>query len=533
MQALHAESGSGRIGGERGPAAGMPGRCTDDEGGRRECRSTQTMTAWRLPVLLIVLAIAMGGPAAAAQPGLFVGITDDAFADHPNTLVPDARDLGLGGFRVSLTWSPGQTQVSNADLASLKNLVAAAGGIRVVVTVYGRAAAAPVDGAGREAYCSYVRDLVTHYPAINDIVIWNEANLGFFWQPQYNADGTSAAPAAYEALLARCWDVLHAAAARRQSDHDDLAQRKRQPERRQQRLSLAGVLHSRHGDLVPCQRASAADLRHGRPQPLWHELGGAAVAQHLTPSHIGEGDLDRLVQALDDGFGGTGQPVPGHCVGAGSTPVCVSIWYLEAGYQTVPGSCAPTVLHRPRERCAVRSRHHDRGRLDPVDPTHRRHRACLLPALRRRVLQLPARRRAGSRPVAIWRVLGRRESKASYSALQRVIGEVDSRSVNCSRLDTAHLGAVQPAAAALVERIEWPSLAAFSSFNEVWTFAVDARADATYRATVLRVGLKDPGAGPPSLTAAGALTHERPRIVTFPGTDASTGLLPDSDRRHP
>jgi len=41
-------------------------------------------------------------------------------------------------------------------------------------------------------------------------VIGNEANAPFFWWPQYNADGSDASPAAYEALLARCYDVLHA-----------------------------------------------------------------------------------------------------------------------------------------------------------------------------------------------------------------------------------------------------------------------------------------------------------------------------------
>ena len=42
-------------------------------------------------------------------------------------------------------------------------------------------------------------------------MIWNEPNSSRFWRPQFGPDGTSLAPAAYEALLARCWDVLHAA----------------------------------------------------------------------------------------------------------------------------------------------------------------------------------------------------------------------------------------------------------------------------------------------------------------------------------
>src|SRR5262249_16856041 len=111
--------------------------------------------------------------------------------------------------RVELNWTSGQTQMSPRDVGSLTSMVAAGAGMRIVVTVFGRAVDAPVDAAGRESYCAYVRDLLSRFPAINDVVIWNEANLGYFWQPQFNADGTSAAPAAYEALLARCWDVLH------------------------------------------------------------------------------------------------------------------------------------------------------------------------------------------------------------------------------------------------------------------------------------------------------------------------------------
>jgi hypothetical protein len=480
----------------------------------------------RRSLLLVVLVFAVGVPAAAAQPGLFVGITDDAFIDHPSTLVPDARDLGLGGFRVSLTWSPGQTQLSGADLASLKNLIGTAGGMRIAVTVYGRAAAAPVDGAGREAYCSYVRDLATHYPSVIDIVIWNEANLGFFWQPQYNADGTSAAPAAYEALLARCWDVLHAL---RPGINLIMTT---SPGGNDNPNAVSNVSHSPGSfvrDMGTAYRAS------GRTQPIFDTVGHNPYgmssaeppwAQHLTPSHIGEGDLDRLVQAIVDGFGGTGQPVPGHCVGAGATPGCVSIWYLESGYQTVPDP-AHQQLYTGRENDAqsvpdVTTGGGETQSTQLADGIELAYCQPYVGAYFNFLLvDEPDLTRWQSG--VLWADGSR---KASYSALQHAIGEVGSRSVNCSQFEAAHLGAVQPAADALVERIEWPSLAAFSSFNEVWSFAVDARADATYRATVLRAGAKAPGAGPPSLTAAGTLTHERPRTVTFP----SRALQPGSYR---
>jgi hypothetical protein len=52
----------------------------------------------------------------------------------------------------------------------------------------------------------------------------------------------------------------------------------------------------------------------------------APSARHADPGTIGEGDLDRLLGALADGFGGTAQPLPG-----GGHP---SVWYMEDGFQT-------------------------------------------------------------------------------------------------------------------------------------------------------------------------------------------------------
>jgi hypothetical protein len=98
----------------------------------------------------------------------------------------------------------------------------------------------------------------------------------------------------------------------------------------------------------------------------------------------------------------------------------------------------------------------------------------------------------------------------------------------------SHLGAVQPAADALVERLEWPSLTSFSSFNEVWSFAVDAKADATFKAAVIKAGPTG-RYRPAALKARGSLTHERPRTVTFPARTLPPGtyrILLTVTRKH-
>ena len=68
----------------------------------------------------------------------------------------------------------------------------------------------PQDAASRTQFCTFAKNAVARFPSLDDVVIWNEPNVSAFWRPQFNADGSSAAPAAYEALLAGCWDALHA-----------------------------------------------------------------------------------------------------------------------------------------------------------------------------------------------------------------------------------------------------------------------------------------------------------------------------------
>jgi hypothetical protein len=162
-------------------------------------------------------------------------------------------------------------------------------------------------------------------------VIWNEPNSSRFWRPQFNRDGTSAAAPAYELLLAECWDQLHAArpgvnviaaSAPRGNDDPLAAHPSESPA-----LFYAG--------LASAYRAS------GRDRPIFDTVGHNPYpntsAEPPWARHdggtIGEGDYDKLVQVLTDGFAGTAQPVPGQGL---------SIWYMEDGFQTrVAGGLAP------------------------------------------------------------------------------------------------------------------------------------------------------------------------------------------------
>ena len=51
-------------------------------------------------------------------------------------------------------------------------------------------------------YCAYVQDALSRAKNVRDVVIWNETNSALFWKPQQGA------AAAYESLLATCYDPL-------------------------------------------------------------------------------------------------------------------------------------------------------------------------------------------------------------------------------------------------------------------------------------------------------------------------------------
>jgi len=275
--------------------------------------------------LVVVPAAVPGG-----NPGFFVGFSDDLPKQVGAAAVTPAAQLGAKAFRFTLQWSPGQTDLSSADAAVLSTAVSAASAMRVVLAVYGTSgSAAPTSATQRDQYCGYVRAVLARYPAIRDVVIWNEPNKNQFWSPQLNADGSPASPSAYEALLATCYDVLHAAfpgvnvigLAISHNGSDDAS-------------SLSPGTFVR--DVGIAYRASGRQARlldtvAFHPYPL--SSSERPWAQHIGVTMIAEGDWNKLMYNLWLAFNGTGQPIPGQ----GG----VTIWYTEVGFQTsVPAAKA-------------------------------------------------------------------------------------------------------------------------------------------------------------------------------------------------
>jgi hypothetical protein len=264
----------------------------------------------RLLLALAVVAAALA-PAAAAAPGLLVGVDDDSLKwyGHTGSLLSIYRSLGVDAVRVTLDWAPGESFPTGTDRTELQRAANAGRGIRVVLAVTGPATAPPLDDAGRASYCGFAANVLRRYPWIRDVAIWTEPNSSQFWQPRKGS------AAAYEALLATCWDMLHAA----QPDANVIA---------------TSAPHAKPGRWY--EQIGKAYRASGRTQPIFDTVGHNAYpetsaetpsARHKSGS-IDQGDLDRLLTSLHKAFDGTGQPVPGQGP--------VTVWYLEDGFQTAP-----------------------------------------------------------------------------------------------------------------------------------------------------------------------------------------------------
>jgi hypothetical protein len=262
-------------------------------------------------LLAIALVAAALAPAAAASPGLLLGVDDDSLKwyGHTGSLLSIYSSLGVGAVRVTLDWAPGESFPTGTARTELQRAANAGQRIRVVLAVTGPASSPPLDDYGRASYCGFIANVLRRYPWIHDVAIWTEPNSSRFWQPRKGSG------AAYEALLATCWDVLHAV--------NPAAN-----------VIATSAPHANPGRWY--QQLGKAYRASGRTQPIFDTIGHNAYpetsaeppgARHKGNS-IDEGDLDRLLTALHKAFDGTAQLVPGQ----GG----VSVWYLEDGFQSAP-----------------------------------------------------------------------------------------------------------------------------------------------------------------------------------------------------
>src|SRR5262249_19062514 len=249
--------------------------------------------------LAALLAAGMLPDRALAGRGLFIGIDDDGlkWGADPSPFLAAYRGLGVEADRGTGGGQPGQRVGASSDQPALDRVAAVAGSVRVVLVVGGgRGAQPPLTAAARTAYCTYVSSLLHDYPTIHDVVIWNEANQTTFWQ--------SPNPAAYERLLATCWDVLHSAVPGVNV------------------IATTGPHARIRGAIAPAAWYAGVGrtLRaSGRKRPIFDTLGHNVYPdspfERPTTKHKGtsidQGDYGKLMAVLKQAFGRTAQPLPG------------------------------------------------------------------------------------------------------------------------------------------------------------------------------------------------------------------------------
>jgi hypothetical protein len=402
-----------------------------------------------LVLSLVALAAASSATSAHAGQGFFVGVDEDSILWRDSQLTASvARAVGVKAIRVSVPWRPGQSRVPNAFQEQLDRAIVDAYGLRIVATVYGRAEDAPRNPEARAQYCDFAADLLRRNPTLADVVIWNDPNDPAFWSPQFGVKNASVAPADYSALLARCWDALHAA--RPTANVVAVAVSKRAESK-----LTAGRSHA----LAAWWRlVGAAYKKSGRKLPLFDTLGHIAHpvtsaerpwSRH-TDALVGVGDYDRLTSALARAFYRTKQPVPGR----GTAP----IWYLAQGFQTSPDG-AKAGLYGGRESdpapvpaWSASAATDTREGPGPDQATQ------LADAIRIAACQPGVQayfnfhladesRLEGWQSGVLWADWS---VKPSYAAFRRAVGEVNARAVDCA----FPRGGVPPAAAQAPATVE-------------------------------------------------------------------------------
>ena len=259
----------------------------------------------------------------------------------------------------------------------------------------GSAADAPRDAEAREDYCRFVRNALLRYGEVRDVVIWNEANSDTFWLPRENA------AADYTALLARCWDLLHASVPG---------------------VNVLTTTASSHDPAAFIRAVGAAYRASGRQLPLFDAAGHNPYSlfpgEPPTARHdvyVGQGDYDRLVAALDESFAGTAQP-------------SVPIWYLENGFQTTTvGVLRAFALLGPRDGRSERS---TRTRRRPRSPQPLRLASCQpRVAAYFNFLLVDERLLGGWQSGLLWADW---QTQAAFEAYRAAIAEVRSGAVDCA-----------------------------------------------------------------------------------------------------
>jgi len=270
-------------------------------------------------IAAVVSALALAGGASAE---VRFGVADDGgkYADDGGaSFFSILNAAGLQANRITVLWDPtdgtdGRT-IREAGFLDRALPVAALRGVDVVLSVYpAKAKVFAVDTQKRiDLFAEFLQIVARRYPTVKTFIVGNEPNQPRFWQPQFLPDGRgghrAVAGALYERLLAAGYDALKAVDPKLVVVGLGLSPRGNDNPRAPNNVSRSPVRFI--ADLAAEYRRS------GRTKPIMDALGFHPYPQSNADPHsrgyswpnAGLRDLDRIKQAIWDGFHGTAQPV--------------------------------------------------------------------------------------------------------------------------------------------------------------------------------------------------------------------------------
>jgi hypothetical protein len=264
---------------------------------------------------LLALAALAAPSLVSAGPGLVVGaVSDDVRAASLVDAETKMREFRLAGFRavrIESYWTPGDTRPSDQELQVLRNVGDAGqmNGVRVFVTVMNPGSrTTPLTNQARAQFASYAASIVRGVPSIRNVIVGNEPNLNRFWLPQFDLDGSSAAPRDYLALLAETYDALKAVSPDVMVYGGAISPRG---------TDRADGIRPTHSPTLFIREMGLAYRASGRDRPVMdayvqhvyadNSSQSPAVAHPIATS-IGVADYPKLVALLGEAFDGTAQP---------------------------------------------------------------------------------------------------------------------------------------------------------------------------------------------------------------------------------
>jgi hypothetical protein len=258
------------------------------------------------------LVLPAAGAAAAARGGGAVppiawGAADDApkFADDGGVwFYGELHDANLTQNRWTVGYD-GNDPTTIDELPFLERAApqAEAAGVRIILVLYSRKGF----DHDRTKFCAWAQQVVQTVDqwGIHDFVVGNEVNTRLYWSPQKDATGRDVAAPAYEALLANCYDAIHAADPEANVIGMGLSPRASTAESNEPLVFLrdVGKAYRASGRTLPIM-----DQLSIHPYPNPNSPTDGPQVGYPNANRFGLANLDRVKQAVFDAFDGTAQP---------------------------------------------------------------------------------------------------------------------------------------------------------------------------------------------------------------------------------